>query len=324
MRLQQNATQWISAKGRLPTALFRPRAAERSGAAHGAEAAPGERVDLTIDSSPIDLGVVQGFTSAVTDVTGTLEAHVHVTGTADDPHPAGAVTIRDGAVTIERAGVSYAHIAGRVDLEPDRVHIDQITVLDNQDSALTLTGDLAVHERQVGDVKIYVTADDFKVVDNEVGNVRIHSRMEVAGELRSPRLEGYLGVTTGQVNLDEIIALTGPSPYATTPIEFVSPASTDNRPAPAPSVFDALKMDVHVTVPNDLAVKARSLMSGRSPIGLGALSVTLGGDLRATKEPGNRVRLVGTVNTVRGTYEFQGRRFEILRDGTIRFEGWTS
>jgi translocation and assembly module TamB len=27
------------------------------------------------------------------------------------------------------------------------------------------------------------------------------------------------------------------------------------------------------------------------------------------------------VNTIRGTYDFQGRRFEILRDGTIRFEG---
>ena len=31
--------------------------------------------------------------------------------------------------------------------------------------------------------------------------------------------------------------------------------------------------------------------------------------------------LVGVVNTVRGTYDFQGRRFEILRDGTVRFDG---
>jgi translocation and assembly module TamB len=27
------------------------------------------------------------------------------------------------------------------------------------------------------------------------------------------------------------------------------------------------------------------------------------------------------VNTVRGTYDFQGRQFEILRDGSVRFEG---
>src|SRR5205085_11169667 len=53
----------------------------------------------------------------------------------------------------------------------------------------------------------------------------------------------------------------------------------------------------------------------------GAVSVTLGGDLRATKDRGGPMRLVGTVNTVRGFYDFQGRRFTILRDGTIRFAG---
>jgi len=31
--------------------------------------------------------------------------------------------------------------------------------------------------------------------------------------------------------------------------------------------------------------------------------------------------LIGEVNTVRGTYTFQGRRFDIMRDGRIRFQG---
>ena len=30
---------------------------------------------------------------------------------------------------------------------------------------------------------------------------------------------------------------------------------------------------------------------------------------------------IGEVNTVRGSYTFQGRRFEIMRDGRIRFSG---
>jgi len=52
------------------------------------------------------------------------------------------------------------------------------------------------------------------------------------------------------------------------------------------------------------------------------LNVTLGGDLYASKVPWDQVRLIGVVNTVRGTYDFQGRRFTILRDGTVRFEGF--
>ena len=70
-------------------------------------------------------------------------------------------------------------------------------MLDNHQSSLSITGDLAVHEREVGGVQIYVNADDFKVIDNEMGNVRVNSDLEIAGELRAPRVEGDLGVTTG-------------------------------------------------------------------------------------------------------------------------------
>jgi translocation and assembly module TamB len=31
--------------------------------------------------------------------------------------------------------------------------------------------------------------------------------------------------------------------------------------------------------------------------------------------------MYGSINTVRGTYDFQGRRFEILRDGGVHFDG---
>ena len=322
-RLQQNATQWLTAKGYVPRALFTPGAGAPipSSASHDAVVAPEDRVDLTIDSSPIDLGVIQGFNDMVTGVKGTLEAHLRVTGSVADPHPIGEIAVRDGSMTVVPVGVSYKNIAGRIELQQDRVHIDQITVLDNHDNALSVTGDLAVHERQVGDMHIYVTADDFKIVDNKLGNLRIHSRVEVAGELRSPRLEGYLGVSTGQINVDEIVDLTGPGPYATEPARFGAASASASEPASMGRVFERLQMDVQLTVPNDLVVKAGNLQVPDAPIGLGALTVTLGGDLRALKDPGGRVRLVGTVNTIRGSYDFQGRRFEILRGGSIRFNG---
>jgi len=80
-------------------------------------------------------------------------------------------------------------------------------------------------------------------------------------------------------------------------------------------------MNVHVTVPDDLVIKGSDLKTPDAPIGLGAMNLTLGGDVRATKDPGGSIRLVGAVNTVRGWYDFQGRRFDILRDGTVQFVG---
>jgi translocation and assembly module TamB len=56
-------------------------------------------------------------------------------------------------------------------------------------------------------------------------------------------------------------------------------------------------------------------------IGMGNVNITLGGALTLAKDPGAPLTLVGEVEVVRGTYEFQGRRFNILPDSTLRFRG---
>jgi autotransporter translocation and assembly factor TamB len=320
-KLQQNPSTWLTAKGYLPMALFKGKPEGPVETVHDAALLPEDQIDFHINSSPIDVGLVQGFTTMLTAVTGTMQAHIDIAGSATDPHPTGELTIQNAAFTVEPTGVAYRNFDGRVEFQPDKVHIDQIRVIDNHQQALSVTGDLAVHERQIGGVTVAITAHDFKVIDNEMGNVRVDSNLRIAGELHAPRVEGDLGVTTGVINLDPIIAVTGSSAYATEQTEYLDRPSDSKGPAPQASVFDALAMDVHLTVPNDLVIKGNNLQTPGAPISLGAINVTLGGDLRARKQPGGTIALLGTVNTVRGTYDFQGRRFEILRDGTVRFDG---
>jgi translocation and assembly module TamB len=319
-KLQQNPTAFITAKGYVPTALFEGPPADRA-VAHGAPVAAADRVDLHIESTPIDLGLIQGFTTALTKVTGTLQAKIDVGGSAADPHPTGEVSVANAAFTVEPTGVSYTNFQGQIDLQPDKVHITHIQVLDNHQSSLSITGDLAVHELALAGVELYVTAHDFKVIDNKLGNVRIDSDLQINGELRSPNIKGDLGVSTGQLNLDEIIAMVGDSAYSTKETEYLTRTADPNAARRPPSPFRALKMDLHLTVPDDLVIKGSEIRTPDSPISLGAMNVTLGGDLRATKEPNRQIVLVGAVNTIRGTYDFQGRRFDILRDGTVRFDG---
>jgi len=321
-KLQQNPTTYLTAKGYVPIALFKGGAVAADRAkAHGTPIAAGDQIDLHVESTPIDLGLVQGFTTALTNVTGTLQAKIDVTGSAADPHPTGVVSLDKAGFTVEPTGVVYSNLQGKIDLQPDKVHIDHISVLDNHQSALSITGDLAVHELQVGGVELFVTSNDFKIIDNKLGNVRVNSNLEIGGELRAPKIAGDLGISTGQVNLDEILALTTDSAYATQQTEYLTKPAPDEAAAAPRSSFDALTADVRVTVPDDLVVKASDLRAPGAPVSLGALNLTLGGDLRATKAAGQAFALVGSVNTIRGTYDFQGRRFEILRDGTVRFDG---
>jgi translocation and assembly module TamB len=121
-----------------------------------------------------------------------------------------------------------------------------------------------------------------------------------------------------------VMAQLGESPYAAAPTEYGTTAPAGRTMPDAVDlmkVLSGLTMNVHVTVPDDLVIKASDLQAPGSPVSLGALVATLGGDLRATKETGEQIALVGVVNTIRGSYTFQGRRFEILRDGFIRFTG---
>ena len=108
-RLQQNPTTWIDGEGLRAggrVQLRDQRARTRTGRLGPKE----DQFDLHVDSSPIDLGLVQGFTTELTKVTGTLQAKVDVTGAADDPHPNGVVTIQNGAFTVEPTGVNYTNL----------------------------------------------------------------------------------------------------------------------------------------------------------------------------------------------------------------------
>ena len=320
-RLQENPTTWMEAKGYVPVAAL-SRASASPSRSHVEHASPEDSFDLHLDSSPIDLGLVQGFTTALTNVSGTVQARVDVTGAAADPHPTGLITVQNGAFNIPATGVNYTNLDGRIDLQQDRVHVGAISVLDNHENALNISGDLPLHVSADSGVQVYVHSDDVKVIDNKMGNLRVNTDLALTGELRAPRLQGDLGVTTGRLDLDPIIAATGASAYATKETEYATtPSDTQGQKNAAPTGFDALAMDVHLTVPDDLIVRASDLRAPGAPIGLGTMNITLGGDLRVTRQPGQSVRLVGPINTVRGYYDFQGRRFTILRDGTVRFEG---
>jgi translocation and assembly module TamB len=75
-------------------------------------------------------------------------------------------------------------------------------------------------------------------------------------------------------------------------------------------------------MPDNVVLRGQDLRpGGATGAALGDMNITIGGDVEARKSPNDQVRLVGTVRTIRGTYEFQGRRFELQRDGTLRFTG---
>jgi uncharacterized protein involved in outer membrane biogenesis len=327
VRLQQTSTAWITAKGVAPVTLFRP---TPSGVdAHDGTGAGGV-LDVQIASSPIELGIIQGFTPYVTNVTGTMQANVRLTGTGYDPHAEGAVEISGGAFEVPELGTSYTGLDTRIDLQPDVVTVREFKILDSRGFPLTIGGTLAVHERVVGAVDITLDSQDFEVVDNRIADLKLDSTLKITGELRKPRLEGSVDIENATIHLAELLDQVTSNPYAIEADAAVAGADEAARAVPPvegspeadqPGLFDALDLDITVVVPDNLVLRGNDLRPANAPIDIGDMNATVGGTVRARKSPGAELQLVGDVNTVRGNYAFQGRRFEILRDGHIRFDG---
>jgi autotransporter translocation and assembly factor TamB len=321
IRLQQTPDSWLTAEGYAPLSLFR---SNPPGTTGHETAAPGEAIDLNVVSSQVDLGVVQGFTSYVTNVTGTLKANVRVTGTGYDPHFDGEVDIRGGAFAIPDLGTAYTGLDTRVALAQDALTISEMRIVDEHQKVMTIGGTLAVHERAVGAVNVNVQSEDFEVIDNQFADLKLDTNLRVTGELRAPRVEGFVEVEAGTIDVGRVLEQVTSDPYATRAVELNpdAPVPADDAPrVPRTPVFDAIDLNVGVSVPSNLVLRGTDLRPSNAPIDFGDMSATVGGLVQVRKTPMAALQIFGEVNTVRGSYTFQGRRFEILRDGRIRFAG---
>ncbi len=336
----------VKVQGSAPRSLFTP------GVSGHTEPVSGDEVDLHVTSTAIGLGLIQGFTDLVANVTGTVQADVRVTGSGADPHLLGFVDIRNGAFGVPLGGVSYTGLDTRVDLTAEGVHLKEFQILDEHGRALRIQGDLGVHERQVGAVNMKIDSENFELIDNELGEVGIRSSLTITGAVRRPRIVGEIRLEKGRVEVDRLLEFFY-DPYATEAIpEVVSAertiegsgsaqeategalkkaqasATTGGETAPEAAeptgAFAPVALDVKVIVPDNLVLRGKNIRPG-GPTGaaLGAMNATVGGDVRVGKNAGAPITLLGSVHPVRGTYEFQGRRFDLVRGGQIRFIGQT-
>ena len=350
-RLVQSPGAELTAKGSVPLSALKPSV---SGPAHVAAAA-GENIDLRLQSTRIDLGIVQGFMPYVTNVGGTVQADVTVTGPGADPHMTGYVDFQNGAFEVPDANTRFSGMTTRIELENDRIRVPRFQILDQHGKALTIQGDLAIHERQAGAVNVALDTNDFKLMDNELGNVHLETHLKLTGEIRKPRLEGEVRTDSARLELDRVFMYFS-NPYSEEALPDVvsaertvtsdkgadeatrdalakgrevqaaqaaqQNATAPEAAAPKTGIFSALEMDVHVVAPDNFVVRGDDIRpGGATTMAVGSLNATVGADVRLTKAVDGPVIITGRANTVRGFYEFQGRRVTLQRDGTAQFRG---
>src|SRR5205823_6972825 len=150
-RLDQGPGVWLTAAGKLPLALFNANLPERP-------------LDVTIKSSTISLGLIEGLTDVVRNVTGEIRLDVKAIGTSADPHVDGTVDITNAGFLVTASGARYKNIRAQFGLARDKIAVESLHVEDVDGDPLDVHGSLGTHEMRVGDVEIEATTRRFEAL----------------------------------------------------------------------------------------------------------------------------------------------------------------
>jgi len=303
-RLDQAPGVWITAVGKLPLGLMRTDS-------------PDQPIDLTIKSSTISLGLVEGITDVVRDVTGDITLDVKAVGTSKDPHIEGSVAIAKAAFLVVPTGSKYKNTRASFALTTDRITVESLHVEDAGGRPLDVRGSLGTHELRVGDLQIEGTARHFEVMRNEFGTIDVDAAVRLQGRYEAPRVAGDITITSGSLRVDEILTRALFQPYST---EQTAIGDVDAVAALNP--WDRLGLDLSLHVPATLRLIGDSVqVSQDTPIGLGDINLRVRGDLYIYKDPGEPPSVTGSFDQITGTYAFQGRGFNVFESSSINFRG---
>ena len=296
---------FLTAKGNVPFAFL------------DSSLAP-QPLNVVIQSSPINLGLIEGLTDVVRGVTGEIRLDVRAVGMSNDPHLAGAVAVNGGSFTVVPTGVTYKNGRMALTLSPDRIVVDSFHLEDSSGRPLELRGSLGTHELRVGALEITIDAQRFEVLRNEFGRMQLDAHLQATGQAESPLVTGSLTIGAGEIRVDEILQRSAVAPLLHRGDRPHCRAGRGRDLNP----WQRLTLNLTLHVPNTLRLSGDNVrLSQGTPVGIGNIGLRVAGDLYLTKDPGQPVYVNGAFDTVSGTYSFQGRRFDVDPASSIIFHG---
>ena len=303
-RLDQAPGVWVTAVGKVPLGLV-------------TADSPEQPIDLAIKSSTISLGLIEGITDLVRNVSGDITLDVKAIGTSRDPHMDGKIAIANAAFLVVPTGSRYKNTRAALTLTSDRITVESLHVEDADGRPLDVHGSLGTHELHVGDLQIEGTARHFEVMRNELGTISVDAAVKLQGRYEAPRITGDVTIASGTLRVDEILTRTLFQPYSTEQTTI-----TDVDAVAALNPWDRLGLDLSLHVPATLRLVGESVqISQDTPIGLGNINLRVRGDLYLYKDPAQPLSVTGSFDQITGTYAFQGRGFNVLPSSSINFRG---
>ncbi|HXH14273.1 MAG TPA: translocation/assembly module TamB domain-containing protein [Alphaproteobacteria bacterium] len=273
---------------------------------------------LQVQTSRVDLTLLERISPAIADSEGALGLNVRVTGRLQQPQLYGSLRLDDGALQLRAAGERYRDIQVRVRFAGDRLMIERLHV-GSRTGPLQLTGYIEYIGLSLQHIDLAMQAQEFTAVYTPAIQTVVSADLAIRGSLQEMAATGSVTVPQGRVLLDELPwggpaevkpwELTVPGVYGPGPEAMGDTDAQAATAAPGPGLSLAfLRVDLAVAMPGNFWVLAPST------------AVELSGDLRVSKALDESLALSGSIDTVRGYASYYRKRFE-LEEGHVIFTG---
>ncbi|MFC1857393.1 translocation/assembly module TamB domain-containing protein [Thermodesulfobacteriota bacterium] len=261
-----------------------------------------ETKDLKISSLPIP--PIAGM-----NYDGLIDLRARLSGNMNSPRLEGNLAVKDGFLNFKKHRLNYTDLEGKFRFSDEKIMVDRLSVKDSREGVLTCSGELLLDGIKPSVFDIRLTGENFHIPYQRAIYGKIQPDLRLSGDIAAPILSGNLSINEARLYLDRL------SVQQTTEVQIINNETSQNGEIEfsepdieGPGFLDPLAADVTVTVPHNTWLKGQGL------------NTEIAGQINLKKDPGGPYRLLGSLNTVRGLYMFQGKRFKISK-GTVTFIG---
>ena len=285
----------------------------------------------TIRSDRVDLSVLEGFTTAVREASGSFMANLDLGGTLARPAVRGGLQVVDGTAVLPAMGtVRVRDVQGDVMFDGDSVVIRRLDAATRggRDGFVSLVGRISFADVTDPVFDVTLVARDFHAIDEaRVANLDVSTTpsLHLTGPLTGATLTGGIRVERGTIYMPEltskrVIELDDPEFYNV--VDTTVLANRSLLPSPPPRLVRGLTLrNVGAEVGGEVWLRGPE-----ANINLGGrLNLTTARDTRPGPDPDRaRLALDGLLTATRGTYRLNlnvVQRTFVIEQGTLRFFG---
>ncbi|MGH7774291.1 MAG: translocation/assembly module TamB domain-containing protein [Candidatus Binatia bacterium] len=317
MVLRQDASHSLNLNGGVPLYL---------GWGGGKSPAVLGNANLRVYSDGLSPAFLSAFSRDIEKIQGNLTMDIQLRGAAHALVPSGKAGLQRGQATVKPLGISLTDVELQAKVAPNAIHVTQLGARSGS-GKVTGNGELALKGYTISALGVTLNADNFQVINTRQYKAAVSGHLASSGSLERPFIRGNLTLAESRLRPDlNLLKRPGTSPPDPTIIvvqnrgeltarrnQVKKPRADDGEvsedgTAAQNGFFHRLGLDVTAVVPRGTWLY------------LDEASIELMGEVRVRKNPTEQLYLTGGIETVRGWYAFQGRKFQIER-GRATFTG---